>query len=104
MQLFTAGGKPLLTDAVLVVRCPKCIVGIEFRPRISWREGRFVCRDCAHTVLAGTHNRLNAHCIRQSMDVPTTTFATLPPIRRREKVRMLLMLISSFLVLFDFGS
>jgi len=67
VQLFTAGGKPLLADAVLVVRCPKCIVGIEFRPRISWREGRFVCRDCAHTVLAGTHNRLNAHCIRQSI-------------------------------------
>ena len=40
-------------DTTLVIRCPNCIVGIEFRPMISYRDGRFVCRDCAHTVRPG---------------------------------------------------
>jgi hypothetical protein len=44
---------PTLTDTTLVIRCPYCIVGIDFRPLIAYKDGRFVCRDCAHTVRPG---------------------------------------------------
>ena len=44
---------PTLTDTTLVIRCPYCIVGIESRPMIAYKDGRFVCRDCAHTVRPG---------------------------------------------------
>jgi hypothetical protein len=38
---------------VLVIRCPHCMAGIDFKPMIAYRDGRFVCRDCAHTVRPG---------------------------------------------------
>ena len=41
---------PTLTDTALTICCPHCVVGIEFRPMIAYKDGRFVCRDCAHTV------------------------------------------------------
>jgi hypothetical protein len=41
------------TDAILTIRCPHCIAGIDFRPMIAHKDGRFVCRDCAHTVRPG---------------------------------------------------
>jgi hypothetical protein len=44
---------PTLTDTTLTIRCPHCMVGIEFRPMIAHKDGRFVCRDCAHTVRPG---------------------------------------------------
>ena len=44
---------PTLTDATLVIRCPYCMVGIESRPKIAYKDGRFVCRDCGHTVRPG---------------------------------------------------
>ena len=44
------------TDTVLVMRCPYYILGIEFRPMIAYKDGRFVCRDCAHTVRPGDPN------------------------------------------------
>jgi hypothetical protein len=47
-------GAPMPTDTVMVVRCPNCIAGIEFRPMIAYKDGRFVCRDCAHTTLPGS--------------------------------------------------
>lgn len=42
-----------VTDTTLVILCPYCVVGIESRPMIAYRDGRFVCRDCAHTVRPG---------------------------------------------------
>jgi hypothetical protein len=42
-----------LTDTTLIIRCPYCLLGIEFRPLTAYKDGRFVCRDCAHTVLPG---------------------------------------------------
>jgi hypothetical protein len=42
-----------LTDTTLIIRCPNCMLGIEFRPMIAYRDGRFVCRDCAHAVHPG---------------------------------------------------
>ncbi len=40
-------------DMVLVVRCPYCVSGIEFRPMIAYEDGRFVCRECGHTARPG---------------------------------------------------
>ncbi len=31
-----------LTDTTLTIRCPYCVIGIEFRPMISYKDGRFV--------------------------------------------------------------
>ncbi len=45
--------QPLQTDTILIIRCPHCMVGIDFRPLIAYKDGRFVCRDCAHTVRPG---------------------------------------------------
>ncbi len=42
------------TDTILNIRCPYCMADIEFRPMIAHKDGRFVCRDCAHTVRPGT--------------------------------------------------
>jgi hypothetical protein len=43
----------MLTDTVLTIRCPHCVVGADFRSMIAYKDGRFVCRDCAHTVRPG---------------------------------------------------
>jgi hypothetical protein len=45
--------KSTLTDTTLIIRCPHCMAGIEFRPMIAYKDGRFVCRDCAHTLFPG---------------------------------------------------
>jgi hypothetical protein len=42
-----------LTDMILTVYCPHCVAGIEYKPMIAYKDGRFVCRDCAHTVRPG---------------------------------------------------
>ena len=44
---------PTLTDTTLIIRCPYCFAGVEFRSMIARKDGRFVCRDCAHTVRPG---------------------------------------------------
>jgi hypothetical protein len=49
----------MLTDAILTIRCPYCIAGIDFRLMTAYKDGRFVCRDCAHTVHPGL---LNCRC------------------------------------------
>ncbi len=50
---FLMGIECTATDTTLIIRCPYCVVGIEFRPMIAYKDGRFVCRDCAHTVRPG---------------------------------------------------
>jgi hypothetical protein len=40
-------------DTLMVVRCLHCLTGIEFIPMIAYKDGRFVCRNCAHTVRPG---------------------------------------------------
>jgi hypothetical protein len=50
---FRVQERPLPTDTTLTIRCPHCMAGIEFRPMIAYRDGRFVCRDCAHTTRPG---------------------------------------------------
>ena len=41
------------TDTILTIRCPHCMAGIDFRSMIAYKDGRFICRDCAHTVRPG---------------------------------------------------
>lgn len=59
---------PTLTDTTLTVRCPYCMAGIEFSPMIAYKDGRFVCRDCAHTVRPGVpaYKCLCRPCVRLS--------------------------------------
>jgi len=47
------GTMPTLSDTILSIRCPYCIAGIEFRMMVAYKDGRFICRDCAHTVRPG---------------------------------------------------
>ena len=42
-----------VTDTLMVVHCPYCRAGIDFRLMIGYKNGRFVGRDCAHTVRPG---------------------------------------------------
>lgn len=68
------------TDTTLILRCPYCVVGIEFRPMIAHKDGRFVCRDCAHTVLPGVpdHRCICRTCVRLSRNPPLPDHGSLP--------------------------
>ncbi len=44
---------PTLTDTTLIVPCPYCMAGTDFRQMTAYKDGRFVCDDCAHTVRPG---------------------------------------------------
>jgi hypothetical protein len=35
-----------------VVRCPYCVLGVQFRPMAPHLDGRFICESCGHTSLA----------------------------------------------------
>ena len=35
-----------------VVRCPYCVLGVQFRPMAPHLDGRFICEKCGHTALA----------------------------------------------------
>src|ERR1700685_2196551 len=32
---------PTMTDTILIIRCPHCMAGIEFRPLTAYNDGRF---------------------------------------------------------------
>jgi hypothetical protein len=49
---------PTLTDTTLIIRCLYCFAGVEFRSMIARKDGRYVCRDCAHTVRQRTRLQL----------------------------------------------
>lgn len=40
-------------DTTLVIRCPHCFLGTEYRQMTGYKDGRFVCRYCGHTVRPG---------------------------------------------------
>jgi hypothetical protein len=40
-------------DTQLVIRCPYCALGWDFRPLTPHQDGRFVCEKCGHTVRPG---------------------------------------------------
>jgi hypothetical protein len=43
----------MLTDTTLTIRCPYCTASIDYKAMIAYKDGRFVCRDRAHTVRPG---------------------------------------------------
>jgi hypothetical protein len=79
------------TDTTLTIRCPYCMAGIEFRPMIAYKDGRFVCRDCAHTVRPGVpeYECTCRRCLRRSrakqenMTLVGKSLARCLPIRAR---------------------
>lgn len=32
------------------VRCPYCVLGVEFRPMVAHVDGRYICNKCGHTT------------------------------------------------------
>ena len=32
------------------VRCPYCVLGLEFRPMVAHVDGRYICNKCGHTT------------------------------------------------------
>lgn len=32
------------------VRCPFCVLGLEFRPMVVHVDGRYICNKCGHTT------------------------------------------------------
>jgi hypothetical protein len=71
------------SDTILTIRCPYCIVGIEFRPMIAYKDGRFVCRDCAHTMRPGVreHRCTCRPCLRLSLKTLLTDHSSHLPIQ-----------------------
>jgi hypothetical protein len=65
---------PTMTDTILTIRCPHCMAGIEFRILTAYKDGRFVCRDCAHTVRPGIpENKCTCRaCLRLSRESLST--------------------------------
>jgi hypothetical protein len=68
--------RPLTTDTILIIRCPHCMAGIDFSSMISYKDGRFVCRDCAHTVRPGMpeYRCTCRPCLRLSRQKEKMTF------------------------------
>jgi len=60
------------TDTTLVIRCPYCVAGTDYSLMIAYKDGRFVCRDCAHTVRPGVPEyRCSCRlCLRNHADLP----------------------------------
>jgi DNA-directed RNA polymerase subunit RPC12/RpoP len=51
------------TEMKGIVRCPYCILGLEFRPMVAHVDGRYICNKCGHT----THPRdakYECHCTK----------------------------------------
>ncbi len=43
----------VVSDSILLLRCPYCTAGLEFRTLVSYQDGRFACEQCGHTVRPG---------------------------------------------------
>ena len=69
------------TDTILTIRCPHCMAGIDFRSMIAYKDGRFVCRDCAHTIRPGiTEYKCTCRpCLRLSRKTLLTDQARVSP-------------------------
>ena len=44
---------PKIMDTAMIVRCPYCLAGLDFRPMVAYDDGRFICHSCAHAVRPG---------------------------------------------------
>ncbi len=45
------------------VRCPYCVLGVEFRPMVGHVDGRYICDKCGHTTRPGVAG-YECHCVR----------------------------------------
>ncbi len=43
-------------DSVLIIRCCYCVAGQKFLPMLAYKDGRYVCPQCAHTQRPGEPN------------------------------------------------
>jgi len=39
-----------MSDSILLLRCPYCTTGADFKLLVAYNDGRFVCAQCTHTV------------------------------------------------------
>jgi len=39
-----------------VIRCPYCVLGVQFRPMAPHLDGRFICEKCGHVALPRNAN------------------------------------------------
>jgi hypothetical protein len=39
-------------DTLMVVRCPYCVLGEEFRQMVAHLDGRFICAKCGHLAIS----------------------------------------------------
>jgi hypothetical protein len=45
---------PAMCDSVLTLRCHYCTVAaVDFKPMRAYKDGRFVCDKCGHTIRPG---------------------------------------------------
>jgi hypothetical protein len=60
-----------MTDTVLVFHCPYCSVGPDRAEMTGYKDGRFVCWNCAHTVRPAnpTYRCTCRRCLRRSLTV-----------------------------------
>jgi hypothetical protein len=65
-------GSELPTDTILIIRCAYCMAGIQHRPMIGYKDGRFVCCECAHTVRPGVaeYECTCRFCLRMARKAP----------------------------------
>lgn len=45
------------------VRCPYCVLGLEFRPMVAHVDGRYICNRCGHTTRP-CDATYDCHCTR----------------------------------------
>jgi hypothetical protein len=56
------------------VRCPYCVLGLEFRPMVAHLDGRYICNRCGHTRRPGDMT-YECHCPRCVKLTFSSTFA-----------------------------
>ena len=56
------------------VRCPFCVLGLEFRPMIAHVDGRYICNKCGHTTQPGDRG-YQCHCPNCRKLVPARALA-----------------------------
>jgi len=56
-----------MSDSILILRCPYCTTtGTDFKLLRAYKDGRFVCDDCGHTVRPGepTYRCICRNCLK----------------------------------------
>jgi hypothetical protein len=55
-----------VSDSILILRCPYCTTGDDSKELRAYKDGRFVCDACGHTVRPGepTYRCTCRNCLR----------------------------------------